>query len=212
MVSTTAPENHQGGAAGLRPLRHVYTANDAQTKKGVFTKMRAGAQETYDDSRMAIDNVFTASTVYGAPSPSASRDVNLSLDIDEQDNHRSAATPAGALSSGVVSPGGTVCRVVDLAPRYECVMHRARNLDYAVVIEGSVVLTLDSGEEALLARGDVAVQRAASHGWRNPSATEWARMVIVLQDCQQGGAARKTLSEDTGDRLAYGREARELRS
>ncbi|PNY24306.1 Uncharacterized protein TCAP_05756 [Tolypocladium capitatum] len=208
MVSTTAPENHPGGAVGLRPLRHVYTANDAQTKKGVFTKIRGGAQETYDDSRMAIDNVFVASTVYGTPGPSASRDVDLNLDIaiDEQDNHRSAATPAAALSSGVASPGGTVCRVVDLAPRYECAMHRARNLDYAVVIEGSVVLKLDSGEEALLGRGDVAVQRAASHGWRNPSATEWARMVIVLQDCQPGGAARRTLSGDTG-----GREGTELR-
>ncbi|POR34651.1 Uncharacterized protein TPAR_05150, partial [Tolypocladium paradoxum] len=77
----------QGGAAGLRPLRHVYTANDAETKKGVFTKMRAGAQQTYDDNRLAIDDVFTASTVYGAPgtSPSASRDAGLGLGIDAQD-------------------------------------------------------------------------------------------------------------------------------
>ena len=201
MVSTTAPENHPGGAAaagGLRPLRHVYTANDAQTNKGVFTKIRAGAQETHDDGRMAIDNVFTASTVYGAPSPGAGRDASLGLDADAQDDQRAAAS---ALSAGVASPGGTVCRVVDLAPRHECATRRARNLDYAVVIEGSVVLTLDSGEEALLRRGDVAVQRAASHGWRNPSATEWARMVIVLQDCQPGGAAaRRALSEDTAAR------------
>ena len=203
MVSTTAPDGQAGNATGLRSLRHVYTANDAQTKKGVFTKIRAGTPETYDNSRLAIDNVFMASTIYGAPSPSAIGNVDRrSLDEEEQDEHRSAASVAtSALSAGVASPGGTVCRVVDLAPGHECATHRARNLDYAVVIEGSVVLALESGEEVLLGRGDTAVQRAASHGWRNPSTTEWARMVLVLQDCQPGGtAARRPLSGDTAAR------------
>jgi quercetin dioxygenase-like cupin family protein len=41
-------------------------------------------------------------------------------------------------------------------------------------------LTLDSGETRTLRVGDVVVQRGTMHGWRNPSATEWARVVFFL--------------------------------
>lgn len=64
------------------------------------------------------------------------------------------------------------------------VMHRTQSLDYGVVTEGSVVVMFDSGEERLMHRGDVCVQRATMHAWRNPSETEWARMMFSLQDAK----------------------------
>lgn len=44
-------------------------------------------------------------------------------------------------------------------------------------------MILDSGVKRMLKRGDVVVQRATMHAWRNASKTEWARMAFVLQDC-----------------------------
>lgn len=61
-------------------------------------------------------------------------------------------------------------------------MHRTQSLDYGIVTEGNVVAVFDSGEERLMHRGDVCVQRATMHAWRNPSETEWARMIFILQD------------------------------
>lgn len=99
---------------------------------------------------------------------------------------------------GLVNPHGTVCRVVDFAPNNPCIVHRTQSLDYGIVLEGQIEMVLEEGEATLMERGDIAVQRATMHGWRNPSATEWARMVFVLQDCRPlvvGGAA---LKEDLG--------------
>jgi uncharacterized cupin superfamily protein len=45
-------------------------------------------------------------------------------------------------------------------------MHRTRTLDYAVVIEGEVVLILDDGEH-VLGPGSVVVQRGTDHAWEN---------------------------------------------
>ena len=47
-------------------------------------------------------------------------------------------------------------------------------------------------------RGDVAVQRATMHAWENPSKSEWARMLFVLQDCQKVSLCGQTLKEDFG--------------
>ena len=79
---------------------------------------------------------------------------------------------------------GTVCRIVDFSPGRDAIMHRTISLDYGVVVEGTVELILDSGEVHQMERGDVAVQRATMHGWRNPSQHEWARMLFVLNGCE----------------------------
>lgn len=99
---------------------------------------------------------------------------------------------------GLVNGGGTVCRIVDFAPGFDCMMHRTQSLDYGVVLEGSIELVLDSGERQLMHRGDVAVQRATMHAWENPSKTEWARMLFVLQDCQKLVLNGQELREDLG--------------
>ncbi|KAM4061112.1 cupin domain-containing protein [Hirsutella rhossiliensis] len=120
--------------------------------------------------------------------------VNLNKDADIAEHER--LIMAGKL--GLVNPGGTVCRVVDFSPGRDGLMHRTQSLDYGIVLEGQMEMMLDSGESRLMRRGDIAVQRATMHAWRNPSPTEWARMLFVLQDCQPLTVGGKDLGEDLG--------------
>jgi quercetin dioxygenase-like cupin family protein len=77
--------------------------------------------------------------------------------------------------------GGTVVRIVDLAPRSLSPMHRTETIDYGIVLEGDIHLLLDDGSETALAAGDVVVQRGTSHAWANHG-DEPARMAFVLVD------------------------------
>jgi quercetin dioxygenase-like cupin family protein len=95
----------------------------------------------------------------------------------------------------VTYPGGTVLRVMDLAPGKASPMHRTVSLDYCVVLEGVLELALDSGETQLMKRGDMCVQRATMHEYRNTSQTEWARMLMVYVDSTKPVVGGKELGE-----------------
>ena len=103
---------------------------------------------------------------------------------------------------GIVISTGTVLRVVDMRPGHVSPMHRTVSLDYSVCLEGEVEMVLDSGERRTLKRGDLGIQRATNHQWRNASATEWARMLYVLTPVEAvrvGGEGGQVLGEDYGD-------------
>jgi mannose-6-phosphate isomerase-like protein (cupin superfamily) len=46
-------------------------------------------------------------------------------------------------------------------------MHRSNTIDYAVVVEGEIHLELDDGAMRRLRPGDVVIQNATRHRWRN---------------------------------------------
>jgi uncharacterized cupin superfamily protein len=48
-------------------------------------------------------------------------------------------------------------------------MQKTRTLDFCIVLEGEIVLVLDTQEVALKS-GDIVVQRGTSHAWSNRSA------------------------------------------
>ena len=51
-----------------------------------------------------------------------------------------------------------------------------------------------------MGRGDIAVQRATMHAWKNTS-KEWARMIFVLQECKElkiGGDVFAPVGADMG--------------
>ncbi|KAK3335992.1 cupin domain-containing protein [Cercophora scortea] len=104
---------------------------------------------------------------------------------------------------GIVIPGGSVLRIVDVRPGGESPMHRTVSLDYGVVLDGEVEIMLDSGETRSMKRGDHCVQRGTMHSWRNRSETEWARMLFVLLEAEkvvvEGG---RVLGEDYGEGMA----------
>lgn len=99
-------------------------------------------------------------------------------------NERDLKTYQGFLQSspGISIKHGSVVRILDFPPGSRAPMHKTQSLDYGVVLEGSTVAGLDSGETQTLQRGDIVVQRATSHNWANASDTEWARMLFVLLD------------------------------
>ncbi|OQU98887.1 Cupin domain-containing protein [Cladophialophora immunda] len=91
---------------------------------------------------------------------------------------------------GIVIPNGFACRILDLPPRYNSVSHRTISVNFNVVLQGQMELTLNSGEKRILGPGDSAIQRCVDHSWRNVSSTEWARMaaaVIPAEPWQFGG-------------------------
>lgn len=57
-------------------------------------------------------------------------------------------------------------------------MHRTETVDYAVVLEGEVVMLLDDSE-VHLKQGDVVIQRGTNHAWSNRS-NKVVRMLYVL--------------------------------
>ena len=72
----------------------------------------------------------------------------------------------------IMPTAGHLIRIIDIYPPSmggkRTVMHRTRTLDYAVVIEGEVVLVLDDSE-VVLKQSDVVVQRGTDHAWENRS-------------------------------------------
>jgi len=81
---------------------------------------------------------------------------------------------------------GHLIRIIEIYPPSEggkrTVMHRTKTLDYAVVIEGEVVLVLDDSE-VVLKQGDVVVQRGTDHAWENRS-DQRTRMAFFHIDAQ----------------------------
>jgi uncharacterized cupin superfamily protein len=81
---------------------------------------------------------------------------------------------------------GHLVRIIDLYPPRlggkRTVMHRTRTLDYAVVIEGEVVLVLDDSE-VILKKSDVVVQRGTNHAWENRT-DQRARMAFFHIDAE----------------------------
>jgi len=80
-----------------------------------------------------------------------------------------------------IMPGaGHLLRIIDIYPPKDggkrTIMHRTRTLDYAVVIEGEVVLILEDSE-VFLKKSDVVVQRGTNHAWENRS-DKLARMAF----------------------------------
>jgi quercetin dioxygenase-like cupin family protein len=97
-----------------------------------------------------------------------------SIDISGYSEHLSSPP-------GLTVSGGTVVRYVDMAPNAISPMHKTVSLDYGVVLEGTIELVLDSGETKIMRRGDVCIQRATNHAWRNVTENNgWGRMMFVL--------------------------------
>jgi naringenin degradation protein FdeH len=74
-----------------------------------------------------------------------------------------------------IMPGaGHLIRIIDIYPPgmggKRTVMHRTKSLDYAIVIQGEIVLVLDDSE-VVLKQSDVVVQRGTDHAWENRTDT-----------------------------------------
>jgi len=91
-------------------------------------------------------------------------------------------------------PGGTRWRLVELAPEperrgsgrhggvAEDGWHRTETVDYVLVLDGDLVLELEEGR-VVLHPGDLVVQRATTHAWRNEGDGP-VRLLAVMVDAR----------------------------
>lgn len=149
------------------PRLHRFITGHNEEGQAIVAKENNFSWKPYDNNNMAFSVVYTTSSMPA--------DLNKDKDLE---NHTELIS---SNKLGLVNPNGSVIRCVDFKPGYSCAMHRTQSLDYGIVLEGEIEMLLDSGEKHQMKRGDVAVQRATQHQWRNKSDTEWARMMFVLQ-------------------------------
>ncbi|CRL21970.1 Cupin, RmlC-type [Penicillium camemberti] len=152
--------------AGLPDIKRFITTHNAQGE-GVFLPVDNGDHQALMANGRGCQNILY--TTQGE-----AVDLNGEVDIALAKNN----------APGLHVPGGTLVRMIDFAPGVESPMHRAMSLDYGTVIEGEFEVELDSGEKRIMRRGDVLVQRATAHRWRNLSPDKPGRMLFVLLDCQ----------------------------
>jgi quercetin dioxygenase-like cupin family protein len=98
----------------------------------------------------------------------SSSEFPASVDGDEKE----VSDPADATK-------GSFFNTYDLPPNYNGPMHRKITLDYIVVLQGEVVLTLQDGNRVILTEGDTTVQQSTMHSWSNES-DKWARILSIM--------------------------------
>ncbi|OQU98739.1 Cupin domain-containing protein [Cladophialophora immunda] len=165
----------------LPPVHRHITTHDPKTGKAIFYSTGTASWNSSATKDAAASVAYTTSF---PPQLSGDEDI---------EKHNALMVAGGP---GLVVPSGTVCRVVDIGPGREAIMHRTCSLDYGVVVEGTIEMVLDSGERAVMNRGDIVIQRATMHGWRNPSQSQWARLFFVLQDCKALTIGGMAVEED----------------
>lgn len=90
--------------------------------------------------------------------------------------------------------------MIDFGPNVESPFHRAMTIDFGVVLEGVFEITLDSGEKRILRQGDVNVQRATNHKWKNitGNGTLPGRILFFLLDTKELTVGGNKVDGDLG--------------
>ncbi|CDM37417.1 hypothetical protein DTO013E5_7483 [Penicillium roqueforti] len=157
-------------APGLRATQRLITGNKEEDGKGHFLVTDNG-----DHHRVMGENQAVANIIY------STHENPVDLNEDKDIKYAKENEP------GLHITNGTVVRMIDFGPGVESPMHRAMSIDYGIVMDGEFELTLDSGETRIMKQGDISVQRATAHKWKNITAgeTQAGRMLYVLLDCKE---------------------------
>jgi hypothetical protein len=152
-----------------RQIRRIVTGHDATGKSVVLSDGPPPQHHSMRGTPVGADFVEIWSTPSVVP--------QLSSAEAKEPNERPFT---------IMPPSGHLLRIIDIYPAREggkrTVMHRTRTLDYAIVIEGEVVLVLDDSE-VTLRQSDVVVQRGTDHAWENRSDRR-ARIAFFHIDAQ----------------------------
>ena len=178
----TSQETPQPSSPFPPPNRHI-TTHDPATGKAIFSA--------------ALPSTLPANAIPGMHFYEAYTTVKQPIDLsDEQDIQTVQSIPSNTIT--FPRPGGVILRYCDWPPLGSAPLHRHETIDFGIVIHGEVEAFMDSGESRLLRAGDVLVQRNTLHGWRNPSPTEWVRVVFVIQGVEPVVVAGREMGEDLG--------------
>ncbi|KAL1957330.1 hypothetical protein VTO42DRAFT_6119 [Malbranchea cinnamomea] len=171
------------GHAQVHGQQRYITTHDPETGKGVFESSIPSTppEIEFPGGLAVLQNLYVSE---GFPH-------QLADDADVKTYQRYLSEPPG-----IMIANGTIVRTVNFKPGASSHMHRTPSIDCGVIVDGEVVLELDSGEKRLLRRGDVFVQRATMHAWHNPSKTQTASMVVFIQPVAPLEIAGKPLAEE----------------
>ncbi len=164
--------------AGVKPTRRVVTV-DRRAGEGNLVSDDASPDVRIDPARpgfacarMWVTDSAPAKIVYETlhlpnvlePPPGGSVFNVFTFPPDDSWRGRIGQVEVAAFYRGMGAPGA--CTYSPNAPHPY--MQKMKTLDFCVVIEGEIVLVLDT-EEAVLRAGDVVIQRGTNHAWSNRS-------------------------------------------
>jgi len=140
---------------GPAPRSYAYTT-PAGMRSTIVWATGAAARPDADDPTPALTRDLPAHgetrlVFVTFPPEAAFADPSFDPDVADAENRR--ATPMLAELFEADDPG----------------MHRAPTIDYAIVVDGEIELELDDGVSSRLGPGDVVIQNATRHRWRNPA-------------------------------------------
>ncbi|KAJ8101693.1 hypothetical protein POJ06DRAFT_288521 [Lipomyces tetrasporus] len=151
------------------PSVHITTNSDSEAKTSSFLPLTAPPTQV-------LGPTTSLSYVYSTlPFFTLTHNADLT--------HHVAAASSGPPYVSFPVAGGSAIVYLNFGPnpeQEEGFWHRTQTVDYIVVLEGELELSLDGGEKRVVKTGDVVVQRAPMHKWKNLSRTEGARYVAVL--------------------------------
>ncbi|CAI6101389.1 unnamed protein product [Clonostachys chloroleuca] len=162
-------------AAGLpRTQRHI-TGHDTEGKS-VFLVTDCGSHHRNMGDNQAVANILY-STKETPIECNGDADIKFA---EETEASQTRSISMNCIWSNISSLHSITPMALSSSP-----LHRAISVDYGVVIEGVFELTLDSGESRIMRPGDVSIQRATSHKWKNVTGngTMPGRMLWVLLPC-----------------------------
>jgi quercetin dioxygenase-like cupin family protein len=80
-----------------------------------------------------------------------------------------------------LAPGETRFVRVEIAPGAESQMHRTPQInDYCIALSGTLTMYLEDGSSCLIEAGDMFVQLAGWHSWKNESPAPFVMAVVVI--------------------------------
>ncbi len=144
-------------------IRRVVTAHDASGKSVV------GSDGVIESSPGRIDKTINAADIWwtrAVPAVVAGHDAS------------------NEPSPGMPTPGGTLLKVLEIAPGTKPAMHKTETLDYVIVMDGEVDMLLDDGAEVHVKAGELMIQRGTVHGWTNRGDRP-CRIAVVLVDARR---------------------------
>jgi quercetin dioxygenase-like cupin family protein len=150
------------------PNVHITTNEDSEAKTSSFLPLTPPPTQPLGPSS-------SLSYIYSTP-PSFTVAHNADL------THHLTTTSSGPPYKFFPIAGGTAIGYLNFEPnpeQEEGFWHRTQTVDYIVLLEGEMELSLDGGEKRVIKRGEVVVQRAVMHKWKNLSRTEEARFLVV---------------------------------
>jgi len=143
-------------------IRRVVTTNDQNGKAQVLIDDVAG---NLANPRPGVDTALIWNTDTAPPAVTGGEDAG-------------ARTIARAPVKN-----GTIFRIIEFGPNNESDSHVTETIDYALILKGEIDMELEPGNEVHLREGDVLVQRATVHNWRNHG-TEPCMIAFILIDAQ----------------------------